>query len=103
MACGRFAGRGRRGATLRPKRIYLDFNASTPTAPEVIAAMGRVLDAPYGNPSSDHWAGKPARDAVEKARGQVAGLLGAEPGEVVFTSGGSEANNQALKGLFFAN
>jgi cysteine desulfurase len=88
---------------MRPKRIYLDFNASTPTAPEVIAAMGRVLDAPYGNPSSDHWAGKPARDAVEKARGQVAGLLGAEPGEVVFTSGGSEANNQALKGLFFAN
>jgi cysteine desulfurase len=81
----------------------LDFNASTPTAPEVIAAMGRVLDAPYGNPSSDHWAGKPARDAVEKARGQVAGLLGAEPGEVVFTGGGSEANNQALKGLFFAN
>jgi cysteine desulfurase len=65
--------------------------------------MGRVLDAPFGNPSSDHWAGRPARDAVEKARGQVAGLLGAEPGEVVFTSGGSEANNQALKGLFFAN
>ncbi len=83
-------------------RIYLDFNASTPVAPEVAAAMQTVLDAPFGNPSSDHWAGKPARGAVEKARAQVAGLLGCEAGEVVFTSGGSEANNHALKGIFFA-
>ncbi len=87
---------------MSPRRIYLDFNASTPVAPEVVSAMARVLDAPFGNPSSDHWAGKPARDAVEKARGQVAALLGAELGEVVFTSGGSEANNHALKGVFFA-
>ena len=83
-------------------RIYLDFNASTPVAPEVAAAMRAVLDAPFGNPSSDHWAGKPAREAVEKARAQVAGLLGCEAGEVVFTSGGSEANNHAMKGIFFA-
>jgi len=83
-------------------RIYLDFNASTPVAPEVAAAMQAVLDAPFGNPSSDHWAGKPAREAVEKARAQVAGLLGCEAGEVVFTSGGSEANNHAVKGIFFA-
>lgn len=83
-------------------RIYLDFNASAPVAPEVTAAMQAVLDAPFGNPSSDHWAGKPAREAVEKARAQVAGLLGCETGEVVFTSGGSEANNHALKGIFFA-
>ncbi len=83
-------------------RIYLDFNASTPVAPEVTAAMQTVLDAPFGNPSSDHWAGRPAREAVEKARAQVAGLLGCEAGEVVFTSGGSEANNHALKGIFFA-
>jgi cysteine desulfurase len=83
-------------------RIYLDFNASTPVAPEVAAAMQAVLDAPFGNPSSDHWAGKPAREAVEKARAQVAGLLGCDAGEVVFTSGGSEANNHALKGVFFA-
>jgi len=83
-------------------RIYLDFNASTPVAPEVAARMQAVLDAPFGNPSSDHWAGKPAREAVEKARAQVAGLLGCEDGEVVFTSGGSEANNHALKGVFFA-
>ena len=83
-------------------RIYLDFNASTPVAPEVAARMQAVLDAPFGNPSSDHWAGKPAREAVEKARAQVAGLLGCDAGEVVFTSGGSEANNHALKGVFFA-
>lgn len=83
-------------------RIYLDFNASTPLAPEVAAAMQAVLDAPFGNPSSDHWAGKPAREAVEKARSQVASLLGCDAAEVVFTSGGSEANNHALKGAFFA-
>ncbi|MDP2998997.1 MAG: cysteine desulfurase family protein [Bryobacterales bacterium] len=83
-------------------RIYLDFNASTPVAPEVAGAMQAVLEAPFGNPSSDHWAGKPARDAVQKARTQVAGLLGCDAGEVVFTSGGSEANNHALKGIFFA-
>ncbi len=83
-------------------RIYLDFNASTPIAPEVAAAMRAVLDRPFGNPSSDHWAGKPAREAVEKARAQVARLLGCDACEVVFTSGGSEANNHALKGIFFA-
>jgi cysteine desulfurase len=83
-------------------RIYLDFNASTPLAPEVAAAMRAVLDAPYGNPSSDHWAGRPAREAVEKARSQVAGLLGCDASEVVFTSGGSESNNYALKGVFYA-
>jgi cysteine desulfurase len=83
-------------------QIYLDFNASTPVAPEVITAMQMVLKGPFGNPSSDHWAGEPARHAVEKARKQVASLLGCDPGEVVFTSGGSEANNHALKGIFFA-
>ena len=84
------------------QRIYLDFNASTPLAPEVAAAMHAVMEAPFGNPSSEHWAGKPAREAVEKARAQVASLLGCDPGEIVFTSGGSEANNHALKGVFFA-
>jgi cysteine desulfurase len=84
-------------------RVYLDFNASTPVAPEVAARMRAVLDEPFGNPSSDHWAGKPAREAGEKARAQVAALLGCDAGEVVFTSGGSEANNQALKGVFFAS
>lgn len=82
--------------------IYLDFNASTPVAPEVATAMQAVLAAPFGNPSSDHWAGEPAREAVEHARAEVAGLLGCDASEVVFTSGGSEANNFAIKGVFFA-
>lgn len=85
------------------QRIYLDFNASTPVAPEVAAAMQTVMEAPFGNPSSDHWAGQPAREAVDRARGQVASLLGCERSEIVFTSGGSEANNHALKGIFFAS
>jgi cysteine desulfurase len=83
--------------------IYLDFNASTPIAPEAVEAMQPFLTGHYGNPSSLHWAGMPAKDAVEKARGQVAGLLGCDPTEVVFTSGGSESNNHAIKGIFFAN
>jgi len=85
------------------RHIYLDFNASTPTAPEVVDAMRMVLEEPYGNPSSGHWAGSPAREAVDKARMQVAGLLGCKTNEIVFTSGGSEANNHALKGVFFAS
>jgi cysteine desulfurase len=85
------------------RRIYLDFNASTPIAPEAVEAMRPFLTDHYGNPSSLHWAGLPAKDAVEKARGQVAGLLGCDPTEVVFTSGGSESNNYAIKGTFFAN
>ena len=84
------------------KKIYLDYNASTPIAPEAAEAMRPFLGDHYGNPSSLHWAGVPAKEAVEKARAQVAGLLGCQVKEVVFTSGGSEANNHALKGAFFA-
>ena len=83
-------------------RIYLDYNASTPLAPSVAAKMREIMEDAYGNPSSLHWAGAPARAHVEHARAQVAELLGCEPAEVVFTSGGSEANNLALKGVFFA-
>jgi cysteine desulfurase len=82
--------------------IYLDYNASTPLAPEVAAIMRRVLDESFGNPSSTHWAGAPARAIIDKARAQVADLLSCSADEIVFTSGGSEANNFALKGLFFA-
>ena len=82
--------------------IYLDYNASTPLAPSVATKMCEVMEDAYGNPSSRHWAGAPARVHVERARTQVAGLLGCEPAEVVFTSGGSESNNFALKGVFFA-
>ena len=87
---------------MREKRIYLDFNATTPIAPEVAAAINQALNEPFGNPSSEHWAGLPARETVEKARAQVAALLHCSSGEVIFTSGGSEANNHALKGAFFA-
>ncbi len=83
-------------------RIYLDFNASTPIAPEVAEAMRPYLSEHFGNPSSHHWAGAPAKDAVERARAEVAGLLGCDPSELVFTSGGSESNNHAIKGVFFA-
>src|SRR3972149_2706449 len=84
-------------------RIYLDYNASTPIASEVAEAMRPFLTDHYGNPSSHHWAGKPAKEAVERARAQVAGLLGSSPEEIVFTSGGTESNNHAIKGAFFAN
>ncbi len=79
--------------------IYLDYNASTPIAPSVQAAMLPFLAEHYGNPSSGHWAGAPAAQAVAHAREQVAALLGCSPREVVFTSGGTEANNTALKGV----
>ncbi|MCX5826276.1 MAG: cysteine desulfurase family protein [Deltaproteobacteria bacterium] len=85
-----------------PDRIYLDFNASTPLAPEVADAMQPFLARHFGNPSSLHWAGTPAKEAVEHARQQVADILSCHPGEVVFTSGGSESNNHAIKGVFFA-
>jgi cysteine desulfurase len=82
-------------------RIYLDYNASTPIDPAVAAAMLPYLDLHYGNPSSGHWASAPAKTAVENARAQVAAILGSHSDEVIFTSGGSEANNLALKGVFF--
>ena len=86
--------------TMRP--IYLDYNASTPIDPAVAAAMRPFLEDHYGNPSSGHWAATTAKSALETARGQVAALLGCHNDEIVFTSGGSEANNLALKGVFFA-
>jgi cysteine desulfurase len=88
--------------SMQEERIYLDFNATTPIAPEVAAAINQALAEPFGNPSSEHWAGVPARQAVEKARTQVAALVHCTSDEVVFTSGGSESNNHALKGAFFA-
>lgn len=82
--------------------IYLDYNATTPIDPGVAAAMRPYLDGFFGNPSSNHWYGLQTRGAVEKARGQVAALIGADAGDVIFTSGGSESNNHALKGAAFA-
>jgi cysteine desulfurase len=83
--------------------IYLDHNASTPIAPQVREAMLPFLSDHYGNPSSPHWAGAPAAAAVARARGQVAALLGCSLAEVVFTSGGTEANNLALEGVVRAS
>lgn len=79
--------------------VYLDHNATTPLAPEVLEAMLPWLSAQYGNPSSRHEYGRAARRAVDEARQQVAAAVGAHPTEVIFTSGGSEANNLFLKGL----
>ena len=79
--------------------IYLDHNATTPPDPVVIAAMEVAWAEAYGNPGSRHSAGRRARRALEEARELVASILGAEPAEVVFTSGGTEANNAALFGL----
>lgn len=87
---------------MRNKPIYLDFNASTPIAAEVAEAMKPFLTQHFGNPSSLHWAGAPAKEAVENARKHLADLLHSHPDEIVFTSGGSESNNHAIKGVFFA-
>jgi cysteine desulfurase len=82
--------------------IYLDYNASTPIDPRVAAVMRPLLDGPFANPSATHPGGRSARALLERARAQVAELLGCGPDEIVFTSGGSEADNLALKGIFFA-
>jgi cysteine desulfurase len=79
--------------------IYLDYNATTPVAPEVLDAMLPFLRESYGNPSSSHAAGRRAHEAIEEARAQVAALIGASPDEIVFTSGGTEATNMALRGV----
>jgi cysteine desulfurase len=79
--------------------IYLDHNATTPVAAPVLAAMLPFLEEEFGNPSSGHAYGVAAREAVERARAQVAGLLGCEAASLVFTASGSEANNLAIKGM----
>lgn len=83
-------------------RIYLDHNATTPVAPEVREAMLPFLGERFGNPSSGHQRGFEARLAVEYARRRVASLIGANAGEIIFTSGGTEANNLALVGVLRA-
>lgn len=80
-------------------KIYLDYNATTPIDKEVAAEMQPYLDIYFGNPSSNHEFGMKAKMAVEKTRVQVAKLLNCKPEEIVFTSGGSESNNYAIKGI----
>lgn len=83
-------------------QLYLDYCATTPIHPDVREAMLPALGDLYGNPSSLHWAGREARSALQVARQQVADLVGAQPDEVVFTSGATEANNLALRGVMQA-
>ncbi|MBU4511064.1 aminotransferase class V-fold PLP-dependent enzyme, partial [bacterium] len=85
------------------KRIYMDHAATTSTDVEVVKAMGPYFTLKYGNPNSIHSFGQEAREAVEEARGKVAHLIGANPAEIVFTAGGTEADNYAIKGIAWAN
>ncbi len=84
------------------KRIYLDHAATTPTRPEVVKAMRPYFTTAFGNPSSFHSDGRDASEAIESARGTVARHLGARPQEIVFTSGGTEADNYAIEGTAYA-
>ena len=85
-------------STMTASPIYLDFNATTPVAPEVLEAMLPYLTRSFGNPSSDHALGREARRAVDEAREQVAALIGASRDEIIFTSGGTESNHLAIRG-----
>jgi cysteine desulfurase len=89
--------------TIAPRPVYLDYNATTPVEPGVLKAMLPYLSDEFGNPSSAHALGRRARDAVEAARTEVASLIGAMPDEILFTSGGTEANNIAIRGTASAN
>ena len=81
------------------RRVYLDNNATTPLAPEVLEAMRPYLTEQYGNASSIHWFGQQAKSAVENAREQMAKLIHARPNDVVFTSGGTESDNACVFGI----
>src|SRR4028118_2271171 len=85
------------------RRVYLDHSATTPVDRRVVEAMLPFLTEKFGNPSSIHFYGQEARAAVDKARHQVAEIVNARPNEIVFTSGGTEANNLAIRGLVEAN
>jgi cysteine desulfurase len=84
------------------REVYLDYAATTPIRPEVFQAMEPYLTKEFGNPSSIHHFGKQARIAIEEAREKIAKALGAKNEEIIFTSGGTESNNMALKGVAYA-
>ena len=85
------------------QQIYFDYNASSPVAQEVVDAMAPYARDAFGNPSSVHWAGRPAREAIDRSRQEVAALVGADRDEIFFTGGGTESDNWAIKGFFYAN
>jgi cysteine desulfurase len=84
------------------KSVYLDYNSTTPIDPAVVEVMSRVMAENYGNPSSVHRIGQKAKVALEESRERIAGLIGAQPSEIYFTSGGTESDNLAVKGAAFA-
>src|SRR3954464_4979417 len=89
-----------RAPRANPAPVYLDYQRTTPTDPRVVAAMLPYFTEKFGNPhSTSHRFGREAAEAVEQARGEVASLIGAEPREIVFTSGATESNNAAIKGV----
>ena len=85
------------------KQVYLDYAATTPVAPEVAEAMLPYLYGNFGNPSSIYLCGREARNVIEEARGKIAHLIGAQHSEIVFTSGGTEADNTAILGTAYAS
>ena len=98
MICARIST-----TTAKPMPVYLDHNATSPMHPQVVDAMLPFLQNPTGNPSSLHSYGRMARSAIESARAEVANLLGCSSSAVIFTSGGTEANNLLLKGYVDQN
>lgn len=85
------------------KRVYLDHAATTPLAKEVLDAMIPFFSEKFGNASSLHFFGREAREAIEKTRNEIAKFINAKPAEIIFTSGGTESDNLAIKGVAFAN
>ncbi|MBN1374917.1 MAG: cysteine desulfurase NifS [Dehalococcoidia bacterium] len=85
------------------KRVYMDYAATTPVMPQVLEAMAPYFHDKFGNASSVHSMGEEGRDAVEKARGQIASLINSQPKSVIFTGCGTESNNHAIKGVALAN
>ena len=83
----------------RSRRVYLDHSASTPIDSRVVEAMLPYLTSSFGNPSSVHLFGQEVRAAVDRARREVASLIGAHANEIIFVSGGTEANNLAIQGI----
>jgi cysteine desulfurase len=89
--------------SLMSKPVYLDYNATTPVDPEVLQETIPYLSESFGNPSSSYSIGRKNKEAVDRARQQVAALINASPDEILFTSGGTESNNHAIQGIAFAN
>ncbi|MBC7078490.1 MAG: aminotransferase class V-fold PLP-dependent enzyme, partial [Synergistales bacterium] len=84
------------------RSVYLDHSATTPVDRRVLEAMTPYFSQDFGNPNSLHAWGRKARQAIDEARNKVAGLINADPAEIIFTGGGSEADNLAIKGVAFA-